>query len=104
MNEVFRDVVAKHPGVVYVDAYAVFSTRRRGLHADAPGAGRQDQPGAGADGIHFTPEGGDLLATTVFDRLDPRLQGHAAGRTRCRKQTIEAKGSSSEPGTRRERR
>ena len=101
VNDVFREVAAKHPEVTYVDAYALFSS---------PGgafASTLAVPGGGvarvraADGIHFTPEGGDLLAKTVFDSLDPACKVTQQAVPGVTKQTIEAKGSSSVPGTRR---
>jgi uncharacterized protein len=104
VNEVFRDVAARHPGVVYVDAYAAFS-RPDGTYAPTlPVPGRKISRVRGADGIHFTPEGGALLATTVFDRLDPACRVTQQAVEGLMKPTIEAKGSSSVPGTRRERR
>ena len=71
VNEVFRDVAARHPGVVYVDAYAVFSTPDGTYAPTLPVPGGKISRVRSTDGIHFTPEGGDLLAKTVFDRLDP---------------------------------
>jgi uncharacterized protein len=99
VNEVFRDVAARHPGVVYVDAYAVFST------PDGTYAPTLQVPGGkisrvrSTDGIHFTPEGGDLLAKTVFDRLDPACKVTQQAVPGVVKQTVEAKGSSSVPGS-----
>jgi uncharacterized protein len=104
VNEVFRDVAARHPGAVYVDAYEVFSTADGAYAPTLPMPGGKISRVRGADGIHFTPEGGDLLATTVFDRLDPACRVTQQAVPGVVKQTIEAKGSSSEPGTRRERR
>jgi hypothetical protein len=104
VNEVFRDVAAKHPGVVYVDAYAVFSTPDGAYAPTLPVPGGTVTRVRGADGIHFTPEGAYLLAKTVFDRLDPACRVTQQAVEGVVKPTIEAKGSSSEPGTRRERR
>jgi hypothetical protein len=104
VNEVFRDVAARHPGVVYVDAYAVFSTPDGTYAPTLPVPGGKISRVRSTDGIHFTPEGGDLLAKTVFDRLDPACEITQQAVPGAVKQTIEAKGSSSVPGTRRERR
>jgi len=104
VNEVFRDVAARHPGVVYVDAYEAFSTADGSYAPTLPMPGGKISRVRGADGIHLTPEGGDLLATTVFDRLDPACRVTQQAVPGAAKQTIEAKGSSSVPGTRRERR
>jgi uncharacterized protein len=104
VNEVFRDVAARHPGVVYVDAYEAFSTADGDYAPALSMAGGKISRVRGADGIHFTPEGGDLLAETVFERLDPACEITKQAVPGVVKQTIEAKGSSSVPGTRRERR
>jgi uncharacterized protein len=104
VNEVVRDVAVRHPGVVYVDAYALFSTADGAYAPTLPMPGGKISRVRGADGIHFTPEGGDLLATTVFDRLDPACEITKQAVPGVVKQTIEAKGSSSVPGSRRERR
>src|SRR5204862_7686439 len=56
----------------------------------------------GADGIHLTPEGGDLLAETVFERLDPACRITQQAVAGAVKATIEAPGSSSVPGSRRD--
>jgi uncharacterized protein len=104
VNEVFRDVAARHPGVVYVDAYAVFSTQDGTYAPTLPVPGGKISRVRSTDGIHFTPEGGDLLAKTVFDRLDPACRVTQQAVEGLMKPTIEAKGSSSVPGTRRERR
>jgi hypothetical protein len=104
VNEVTREVAAKHPAVTYVDAYSLFSA------PDGTYASTLTVPGGkvarvrGADGIHFTPEGGDLLAKTVVDRLDPACRIVQQAVQGVVKPTIEAKGSSSVPGSRRERR
>jgi hypothetical protein len=91
VNEVFRDVAAKHRGVVYVDAYAVFSTPD-GTYAPTLRVPRGTVTRVrSADGIHFTPEGGDLLAKTVFDRLDPACRVTQQAVEGVVKPTIEAK-------------
>ena len=54
----------------------------------------------GADGIHLTPEGGDLLAETVFEHLDPACRITQQAVPGAVKATIEAPGSSSVPGSR----
>jgi uncharacterized protein len=101
VNDVFREVIAKHPEVTYIDAYSLFSSPAGTFAATLPVPGGNVARVRGADGIHFTPEGGDLLAGSVFERLDPacRITDQAVhGEV---KQTIEAKGSSSVPGSRR---
>lgn len=99
VNEVFREVAATHPKATYVDAYSVFSAPDGTFARSLPLPSGNVVRVRGADGIHFTPAGGDLLAKTVFDQLDPvcRIMEQAVpGEV---KPTIEAKGSSSAPGT-----
>ena len=101
VNDVFREVAARHPDVTYVDAYTLFSG------PDGSYAPNLPVPGAGvvrvraADGIHFTPQGGDLLAQGVYDELDPACQIARQSVPGVTKPTIEAEGSTSVPGTRR---
>jgi hypothetical protein len=105
VNEVFQEVAAKHPDVTYVDAYSVFSAPDGTFASMLPVPGGRTARVRGGDGIHLTPEGGDLLAEAVFERLDPACKITQQAVRGVAKQTIEAKGgSSSEPGTRRERR
>src|SRR5260370_2105761 len=102
VNDVFREVAAKHPDVTYVDAYALVSA------SDGPYASMLPVPGGkvarvrGADGIHLTPEGGDLLAEKVLERLDPACRITQQAVPGAVKATIEAPGSSSVPGSRRD--
>lgn len=101
VNDVFRKVASKHPDVMFVDAYSLFSGPGGSYAPNLP------VPGAGvarvraADGIHFTPEGGDLLAQGVYDELDPVCQVARQAVPGITKPTIEAEGSTSVPGTRR---
>jgi len=104
VNEVFQEVAAKHPDVTYVDAYSVFSAPDGTFASMLPVPGGRTTRVRGGDGIHLTPEGGDLLAETVFDRLDPACEITQQAVPGAVKQPIEAKGSSSVPGSRRERR
>jgi uncharacterized protein len=104
VNEVFQEVAAKHPDVTYVDAYSVFSAPDGAFASMLPVPGGRTARVRGGDGIHLTPEGGDLLAETVFERLDPVCEITQQAVPGAVKQTVEAKGSSSVPGTRRERR
>jgi uncharacterized protein len=101
VNEVFQEVAAKHPEVTYVDAFSVFSAPDGNYAPSLPVPGRNITRVRGADGIHFTPAGGDLLARAVFDQLDPACQVMQQAVRGVVKPTIEAEGSSSVPGTRR---
>jgi hypothetical protein len=101
VNDVFREVAAKHPEVTYVDAYALFSAPDGTYASMLPVPGGKVARVRGADGIHLTPEGGDLLAETVFERLDPACRITQQAVPGAVKATIEAPGSSSVPGSRR---
>ena len=102
VNDVFQEVAAKHPDVTYVDAYSVFSAPDGTFASMLPVPGGRRARVRGGDGIHLTPEGGDLLAETVFERLDPACEITQQAVPGVVKQTIEAKGSSSVPGSRRD--
>jgi hypothetical protein len=52
--------------------------------------------------VHLTPEGGDRLATAVFDKLDPLCRITQQAIPGAPKPTIEVHGSSQLPGTRRQ--
>ena len=101
VNDVFREVAAKHSDVTYVDAYTLFSAPDGTYASMLPVPGGKVARVRGADGIHLTPEGGDLLAETVFERLDPACRITQQAVAGAVKATIEAPGSSSVPGSRR---
>jgi hypothetical protein len=103
VNSIFKQVADRHPNnVVYVDAYSLFST------PDGKYAPMLTVPDGklvrvrADDGVHFTPDGGDLLAKSVFDQLNPQCKITEQAVPGVVKTTIEAAGSSSVPGTRRE--
>jgi uncharacterized protein len=98
VNKVFQEVAAKHPDVIYVDAYSVFSAPDGTFASMLPVPGGRTARVRGGDGIHLTPEGGDLLAETVFERLDPACEITQQAVPGAVKQTIETEGSSSVPG------
>ncbi len=101
VNDVFREVAARHPDVTYVDAYSLFSGPDGSFASTLPVPDSGLVRVRGADGIHFTPEGGDLLARRVFEQLDPACNVTEQAVAGVTKPTIEAKGSTSVPGTRR---
>lgn len=101
VNAVFRDIAANHPGVTYVDAFTIFSGPDGKYAPLQPGADGRAVRVRAQDGIHFTPAGGDVLAHSVFDQLDPQCQITQQAVQGVSKPIIEVKGSSSVPGTRR---
>jgi uncharacterized protein len=101
VNAVFRDVAARHRKVTYIDAFSIFSGPD-GKYAPAlPSSDGRVVRVRARDGIHFTAEGGDVLAKTVFDQLDPQCNITQQAVEGVTKPIIEVKGSSSVPGTRR---
>ncbi len=102
VNDVFQEVIAKHPEVTYVDAYSLFSAPDGTFTAMLPAPGGRTSRVRAADGIHLTPEGGDLLAEAVFERLDPACKITRQAVPGVVKRTIEAKGSSPVLGPRRD--
>jgi hypothetical protein len=102
LNQVFRDVAARHPEVVYVDAYALFSTPEGEYTTSVTdGAGETIRVRAD-DGVHFTPEGGDYLAEAVLALLEPQCSLLAQAVPDAAKDVIETEGSSRVPGTSRD--
>jgi hypothetical protein len=98
VNEVARSVVAKHPRARYIDAYKLFAGEDGEFTATLPGEDGESIRVRAGDGIHLTPEGGDLLATRVYAPLDARcdLDGQAVpGKA---KQVIKTKGSGEAAG------
>ncbi len=102
VNQVFQDVAARHPEVVYVDAYALFSTPDGQFTPFLPTADGETARVRADDGVHFTPEGGDVLAEYVFAQLDPQCSITSQAVPGAEKDVIETKGSSRVPGTSRE--
>jgi uncharacterized protein len=101
VNAVFREVAASHPGVTYVDAFTIFSGPDGKYASTLPGPEGKAVRVRAQDGVHFTPDGGDVLAATVFDQLDLQCQITQQAVQGVSKPTVEVKGSSSVPGTRR---
>jgi hypothetical protein len=101
VNSIFQEVAAKHPGVVYIDAYSLFSTPNGAFSPMLTVPDGKVARVRADDGVHFTPDGGDLLAKTVFDQLNPQCKITEQAVQGVVKTTIEAAGSSSVPGTRR---
>jgi hypothetical protein len=102
VNAVARAVVAEHPEATYVDAYALFTGDDGKYTATLPDPkGGKDIRVRAGDGIHFTPEGGDILGAEVFDRLDARCDVEAQAVPGERKQVERTKGSTEVSGTNR---
>ena len=80
-DSVVRDQVAKHPGVVFVDTWQMFSGRNGGW-ADFvvdPRDG-QGKPVRAKDGFHLNTEGAEILALKIADAITADLKARAAAR------------------------
>lgn len=102
VNEVFQEVARRHREVTYVDSYRTFSTADGKFAPSMPGVDGKPVRVRADDGVHLTPEGGDRLATAVFDKLDPLCRITQQAIPGAPKPTIEVHGSSQLPGTRRQ--
>jgi hypothetical protein len=70
VNDVAREVIARRTDVTFIDAYDLFADRDGGYVASVKDAAGEVARVRTSDGIHFTQDGGDLLATYVFAYLD----------------------------------
>jgi hypothetical protein len=102
VNAVARAVVARHPSATYIDAYDLFSSPDGTYTATLAGPNAKAVRVRTADGVHFTPEGGDLLAVAVYGPLDARCRLTAQSVPGQPKPVIQTKGSTQVPGTHRE--
>jgi hypothetical protein len=101
VNSVFQEVTAQHPEVTYVDAFTVFSGPDGKFAPALPrGDGKVVRVRA-EDGVHFTPDGGDLLAQAVLERLEPQCRIAEQAVEGGTQPIVEVEGSDSVPGTRR---
>jgi hypothetical protein len=102
LNEVFQEVAARHPELVYVDAYGLFATPEGEFTDSVTDAEGETILVRADDGVHFTPEGGDHLANAIFPQLDAQCALLAQAVSDAAKDVIETEGSSRVPGTSRE--
>jgi hypothetical protein len=78
-DSVVRDQVAKHPGVVFIDTWQMFSGRNGGW-ADFvidPRDG-QGKPVRAKDGFHLNTEGAEILALKIADAITADLKSRGA--------------------------
>lgn len=99
LDDAVRDVVARHPGVVYVDSYSLFAGPDGKYASKLPDANGTTVQMRAGDGIHFTPDGGDRLAGAVFKLLDAKWRITAQAVPSQAKTVIQTKGSTQVPGT-----
>lgn len=98
VNEVARAVVEQRDRARYIDAYELFSGKDGDYTPTLPEEDGDPIRVRAGDGIHLTPEGGDLLANRVYTPLDKRcdLDGQAVPDEA--KQPIKTKGSGESAG------
>jgi hypothetical protein len=99
LNEVVREVAARHPEVTYVDATSLFVDADGDYTSSVTDAEGDRVLLRGADGIHLTPEGGDRMAAPVFDALDAEWRIRAQAVPGHVQPIVETEGSSQVPGT-----
>ena len=102
VNQVFKEVAERHPEVVYVDAFALFSTPDGEYTPFIEAEDGETIRARGDDGVHFTPEGGDHLARAILAHLEPQCSLLEQAEPEHAKETIETEGSTRVPGTSRE--
>jgi len=102
VNAVAQAVVARHPSATYIDAYQLFSSPSGAYTATLTDPNGKVMRVRTADGVHLTPEGGDLLATAVYGPLDARCRLDAQAVPGQPNPVIQTKGSTQVPGTHRD--
>lgn len=101
IDAVARAVVERHPSATYVDAYDLFSGPGGGFAASLRGPDGSTRRMRTADGVHLTPEGGDLLGALAYRPIDARCHLDLQAVTGAPKPVLRAPGSTQVPGTQR---
>jgi hypothetical protein len=68
LNEVFEDVAASSPDIVYVDSYGLLSTRSGDFKASV----------RSGDGVHYTNDGATVVARAVWRAIKQDWGGASA--------------------------
>lgn len=102
IGDLQRSVARQFPTVTFIDAYTLFDDADGNYTATAkdPNTGRTITLRAG-DGVHFSPDGADLLASAVYQQLDTDWCVTKQAVDGATQPVIETKGSTYIPGTRR---
>jgi len=99
VNEIQRQAAARVPGITYIDAHRRFADATGEYQSSVVGpTGTRISLRAG-DGIHFSPEGADYLAETVYQALDAHWHITAQRVEGQSKQVRVTKGSTQVDGT-----
>lgn len=70
VNEIQRQAAARVPGVTYIDAHARFADSAGEYQSSITDASGDRVSLRAGDGIHFSPDGAEHLAETVYAALD----------------------------------
>ncbi len=100
LNELAAAVVAKHPEAHYVDAYTLFSDPDGKYTASLTDEDGDPVLVRAGDGVHLTPDGGDVIAQAVYEHLEPLCDLARQAVPGEAKETVEVRGSS-QPSNRR---
>jgi hypothetical protein len=65
LNELFEDVAASSPDIVYVDSYDLLSKKNGDFDASV----------RSGDGVHYTNEGADIVAGAVWEAMKRDWRG-----------------------------
>jgi uncharacterized protein len=93
VNAVAAEVATRHPEVRYVDAYKLFSDRGGSFASNLPDETGKVVTMRAGDGVHFTADGAEYLARTVYKLVDEQCRVTAQAVADATKQTIESEGS-----------
>jgi hypothetical protein len=96
LDDLARDVVAKHENVAFVDAYTLFTDADGEYAASLPPLDDPDAeavPVRAGDGVHLTTQGADRLARVVYGILDAQCGTTAQALDGVVKGTIQTEGS-----------
>ncbi len=102
VNAIAQAVVGRHPTATYVDAYQLFSSPTGTYTATLAGPDGKSVRVRTGDGVHLTPEGGDLLAGAVYGPLDAACDLDGQAVPGAAKPVLQTKGSTQVAGTHRE--
>jgi hypothetical protein len=102
IGDLQRSVARQFPTVTFIDAYALFDDADGNYTATTkdPNTGKTIYLRAG-DGVHFSPDGADLLASAVYQQIDTDWCVTKQAVDGATQPVIETKGSTYIPGTRR---
>ncbi|MEX1007963.1 MAG: DUF459 domain-containing protein [Acidimicrobiia bacterium] len=93
INEVSKEVIARHPDAVFVDDYAMFLDEKGKYTDKLPDENGNVITVRSGDGVHFTTEGGNLLARAVYKLVDAQCRVIAQRVPGVTKVTIQTQGS-----------